>query len=131
MNDINQTNKRLVVRVEAPSSACGFVGHMTADELKRVPPMPTCSSPARSAAWFTSAGRKSKTWKSRRGHSQQTVQGDPMPGGGRGLIGFVALGPIGRMFVLVKRDGASLRMLLECHSESVGPFCTPPAFSGG
>ena len=26
---------RRLVRVEAPGSACGFVGHMTADELKQ------------------------------------------------------------------------------------------------
>ena len=27
---------RRLVRVEAPGSACGFVGHMTADELKQL-----------------------------------------------------------------------------------------------
>jgi len=30
----DRKNKRLV-RVEAPNCACGFVGHMTADELKQ------------------------------------------------------------------------------------------------
>ena len=33
MND--QHPHRRLVRVEAPGSACGFVGHMTADELKQ------------------------------------------------------------------------------------------------
>jgi len=30
-----ERNNRRLVRVEAPSCACGFVGHMTVDELKQ------------------------------------------------------------------------------------------------
>nr|WP_320012139.1 hypothetical protein [uncultured Desulfobulbus sp.] len=35
MNANNDIHQRKVVRVEAPNCACGFVGHMTADELKQ------------------------------------------------------------------------------------------------
>jgi Zn-finger nucleic acid-binding protein len=35
MNANNDIYQRKVVRVEAPNCACGFVGHMTADELKQ------------------------------------------------------------------------------------------------
>lgn len=35
MTSQNAKHPRKVVRVEAPSCACGFVGHMTADELKQ------------------------------------------------------------------------------------------------
>ena len=35
MNENNKIKQRKVVRVEAPNCACGYVGHMTADELKQ------------------------------------------------------------------------------------------------
>ena len=35
MNETNPHPYRTIVRVEAPNCACGFVGHMTADELKQ------------------------------------------------------------------------------------------------
>ena len=35
MNTNNEEHQRKIVRVEAPNCACGFVGHMTADELKQ------------------------------------------------------------------------------------------------
>lgn len=35
MNSVNDDHPRTVVRVESPNCACGFVGHMTADELKQ------------------------------------------------------------------------------------------------
>jgi hypothetical protein len=35
MNVNNEERHRKIVRVEAPNCACGFVGHMTADELKQ------------------------------------------------------------------------------------------------
>lgn len=35
MNTSRNEQRRTVVRVEAPNCACGFVGHMTADELKQ------------------------------------------------------------------------------------------------
>jgi hypothetical protein len=35
MNTSSNERHRTVVRVEAPNCACGFVGHMTADELKQ------------------------------------------------------------------------------------------------
>jgi Zn-finger nucleic acid-binding protein len=35
MNENNKKKHRKVVRVEAPNCACGYVGHMTADELKQ------------------------------------------------------------------------------------------------
>lgn len=35
MNEHNSTKPRRMVRVEAPNCACGYVGHMTADELKQ------------------------------------------------------------------------------------------------
>ncbi len=34
MNSATDEHPRTIVRVEAPNCACGFVGHMTADELK-------------------------------------------------------------------------------------------------
>ena len=35
MSSQNALHHRKLVRVEAPNCACGFVGHMTADELKQ------------------------------------------------------------------------------------------------
>lgn len=35
MSERKERKKRHLVRVEAPNCACGFVGHMTADELKQ------------------------------------------------------------------------------------------------
>ncbi len=35
MSDHRELHQRRIVRVEAPNCACGFVGHMTADELKQ------------------------------------------------------------------------------------------------
>lgn len=35
MNPTTDEHPRTIVRVEAPNCACGFVGHMTADELKQ------------------------------------------------------------------------------------------------
>jgi len=35
MNEKKERKNRKIVRVETPNSACGFVGHMTADELKQ------------------------------------------------------------------------------------------------
>ena len=35
MNDASPQKSRRVVRVESPGCACGYVGHMTADELKQ------------------------------------------------------------------------------------------------
>ena len=35
MNEQNEKKIRKIVRVEAPNCACGYVGHMTADELKQ------------------------------------------------------------------------------------------------
>ncbi|WP_448872666.1 hypothetical protein [Desulfobulbus propionicus] len=35
MKTVNDQRNRTNVRVEAPNCACGFVGHMTADELKQ------------------------------------------------------------------------------------------------
>ena len=35
MNFATDHPPRTIVRVEAPNCACGFVGHMTADELKQ------------------------------------------------------------------------------------------------
>ena len=35
MNSTMDKHPRTIVRVEAPNCACGFVGHMTADELKQ------------------------------------------------------------------------------------------------
>jgi len=35
MHTNSQEHQRKIVRVEAPNCACGFVGHMTADELKQ------------------------------------------------------------------------------------------------
>lgn len=35
MHTNNEERHRTIVRVEAPNCACGFVGHMTADELKQ------------------------------------------------------------------------------------------------
>ena len=35
MHTNSQEYHRKIVRVEAPNCACGFVGHMTADELKQ------------------------------------------------------------------------------------------------
>ena len=35
MNENRKIKQRKVVRVEAPNCACGYVGHMTADELKQ------------------------------------------------------------------------------------------------
>lgn len=35
MKASNDERNRTIVRVEAPNCACGFVGHMTADELKQ------------------------------------------------------------------------------------------------
>jgi len=35
MNENTPTKQRKIVRVEAPNCACGYVGHMTADELKQ------------------------------------------------------------------------------------------------
>ena len=35
MNENHEKKQRKIVRVEAPNCACGYVGHMTADELKQ------------------------------------------------------------------------------------------------
>ncbi|MDD2463538.1 MAG: hypothetical protein PHI97_06035 [Desulfobulbus sp.] len=35
MKSNSEEQHRKIVRVEAPNCACGFVGHMTADELKQ------------------------------------------------------------------------------------------------
>jgi len=35
MNENIEKKQRRIVRVEAPNCACGYVGHMTADELKQ------------------------------------------------------------------------------------------------
>ena len=35
MSERKERKQRHLVRVEAPNCACGFVGHMTADELKQ------------------------------------------------------------------------------------------------
>jgi hypothetical protein len=35
MSERKEQKQRHLVRVEAPNCACGFVGHMTADELKQ------------------------------------------------------------------------------------------------
>jgi hypothetical protein len=35
MNEKTEQAHGKIVRVEAPNCACGFVGHMTADELKQ------------------------------------------------------------------------------------------------
>jgi hypothetical protein len=35
MNEQKEKRQRRIVRVEAPNCACGYVGHMTADELKQ------------------------------------------------------------------------------------------------
>lgn len=35
MNEHIEKKQRRIVRVEAPNCACGYVGHMTADELKQ------------------------------------------------------------------------------------------------
>ena len=35
MNTRTDAPPRTIVRVESPNCACGFVGHMTADELKQ------------------------------------------------------------------------------------------------
>ncbi len=35
MNTEHDKHPRTIVRVEAPNCACGFIGHMTADELKQ------------------------------------------------------------------------------------------------
>jgi hypothetical protein len=35
MKTTSEKRNRTIVRVEAPNCACGFVGHMTADELKQ------------------------------------------------------------------------------------------------
>jgi len=35
MDENKERKGRKIVRVEAPNCACGFVGHMTADELKQ------------------------------------------------------------------------------------------------
>lgn len=32
---MNELNERKKVRIESPNCACGYVGHMTADELKQ------------------------------------------------------------------------------------------------
>ncbi len=35
MNESSSNTRRRIIRVESPGCACGYVGHMTADELKQ------------------------------------------------------------------------------------------------